>query len=226
MKKYIKIILSLVSVIIYILPLSVPIIAKSENETLVTETYDPEQNYYKFNFSTVEETGLINSFAVSDSGRIATCIGVDINIYNAYGSYEFTIYTYLQHTGIILDWENDTLLIYLSNHKYEYKFIKINGYDDYEVYTCPDNEDTKEYWNELPEYQRELITDTGRYYVQTGNLRFEDKKTGADYALTENTSFQPWWLLSIPILTAIIWFGYARKRVKQWELEKEYNKKI
>ena len=103
--------------------------------------------------------------------------------------------------------------------------MKINGYDDYEVYTCPNNENTKKFWNALPESQRELITDTGRYYIQTGNLRFEDKKTGTDYALTENTSFQPWWLLSIPVLTAIIWFGYAKKRVKQWELE-QHNKKI
>ena len=164
---------------------------------------------------------MIHSFAVSDSGRIATCIGFNINIYNAHGSYEFTIYTYLSHTSIILDWDNDTLLIYLS----DYRLIKVNGYDDYKIYTCPENEDTKKFWDEIPEHKRELITDTGRYYVQTGNLRFEDKKTGADYALTENTSFQPWWLLSIPILTAIIWFGYAKKRVKQWELE-QHNKKI
>lgn len=220
MKKYILTIISLVYAIIIILPVSFAIIAKSENETIVTELYDPEQNHVKLNFSTVEKTGLINSFAVSDSGKIATAIQFNINIYNASGNYEFTIYTNFRHVSMQLDWDNDTLLIYLSN----YKIIKINAYDDYTMYTCSDNEDTEKFWSEIPKPEREFITDTGRYYIQTGNLRFEDNKTGADYALTENTSFQPWWLLSIPVLTAIIWFGYAKKRVKQWE--QEHHKKI
>ncbi|WP_276795837.1 hypothetical protein, partial [Ruminococcus champanellensis] len=64
--------------------------------------------------------------------------------------------------------------------------------------------------------------DKGRYYLQYGNLRYKDNESNEDYAVTENTSFRPWMLLSIPILTVIIWFGFLRKRVKRWE-EKQHN---
>ena len=77
----------------------------------------------------------------------------------------------------------------------------------------------EKFWNTLDNHDYELITDKGRYYVKYGNLRYTDKESGADYAVTENTSFKPWWLLSIPALTAIIWFGFLRKRVKAWEEE-------
>ncbi len=191
--------------------------AKADNEILVTEEY--EQNF-SLNFSKVEKTGIIQSFAVADDGRIATFINNQgINIYDEYGFYDFTIYKELYKINVTLQWDNDILLIYLSSSwdGNDYKIIKVNGYEDYEIFSCPDNGETRTFWNTLDNHDYELITDKGRYYVKYGNLRYTDKESGADHAVTENTSFKPWWLLSIPALTAIIWFGFLRKRVKTWE---------
>ena len=98
----------------------------------------------------------------------------------------------------------------------------INGYEDYQLYSCPVTDNTEKFWNGLEVHEDELITDKGRYYLQYGNLRYKDNESNEDYAVTENTSFRPWMLLSIPILTVIIWFGFLRKRVKRWE-EKQHN---
>lgn len=195
---------------------------------LEAEKYDPAQSQFHFQFLTYEETGIIRFFDVSDEGRVATCIGSgtdSINIYDAYGYYNFTIHTNITRTRTILQWDNDMLLLYLNSGS-SYNLVKIKGYEDYEIYSCPVNADTERFWNGLEQHQNELITDKGRYYVQYGNLRYTDYESGADYAVTENTSFQPWWLLSIPILTAIIWFGFAKKRVKKWEEKQKHERKI
>ena len=162
----------------------------------------------------------------TSNGKIATCINPsNINVYNEYGNFDFAIYTNLTRTKVILQWDKNTLLIYLnlsSDFGSKYDIVKINGYEDYQLYSCPVNDNTEKFWNELEIHEDELITDKGRYYLQYGNLRYKDNESNEDYAVTENTSFRPWWLLSIPILTVIIWFGFLRKRVKRWE-EKQHN---
>lgn len=194
-----------------------------DNKVLTTEQCNPEDSRFEFDFSTNEATGIIKSFDVSDTGKIATCISPShFNVYDEYGNYDFTIYTNITKTRAILQWENDTLFIYLDfsgDSGSYYEFIEVNGYKDYKMYTCPVNDDTENFWNRLEQHEYELVTSEGRYYVENGNLRYRSNENDEDYAVTENTSFQPWWLLSIPILTVIIWFGFLRKKVKQWEKE-------
>ncbi len=176
-----------------------------------------------FCFSNVEETGSIRQFAVSSSGQIVTCIGassLNFNIYDTYGYYDYTIYTNITRNDVILRWEENTLLIYLHFSgiiNESYRLMKVNGYKDYEVIDLPVNEKTEELWSGLPQNTSELITNDSRYYLHYGNLMYEDLRNGENYAVTENTSFHPLMLLSIPILAAIIWFGIVRKKVKQWE---------
>ena len=195
------------------------------NDVVLTkEQYDPSQSRFQLEFSTNEATGIIRSFDVSEEGRIATYINPSsINVYDEYGNYDFSVYTNISKARPILQWENDVLSIYLDfsgDSGSYYELIEIDSYEHYKVYSCPVTDDTERFWNELEYHERELITDEGIYYVENGNLRFRNNGNGSDYALTENTSFQPWWLLIIPILTAIIWFGFLRKRVKQWEKER------
>lgn len=222
MNRYcIRVIASMVcTIILAAIPFS-HIIAKANNEVLVTEQCAPEQIRFDFEFSTNEATGMIESFDVSDDGRIATQINpCSINIYDTFGCYDFTIDTNITRTHVTLQWNDDILFIYLYSSDFwdsSYDCIKIHGYEDYEIFSCPVNDDTKHFWEYLEQHESELITDKGRYYVEYGNLRYTDNESEVDYAITENTSFRPWWLLSIPILTAIIWFGFFRKRVKEWE---------
>ena len=227
MKKYARF-FTLALVLAYILLPTYQTTVKAADDVLMTEKCEPEQSRFDFEFSTIEATGMIRSFDVSDDGRIATCISPsNINVYDEYGNFAFAIYTDLTRTRTILQWDNDTLLIYLdlsSVSGSSHDLVKVNGYEDYTLYTCPVNVDTEKFWNRLEQHENEVITDNGRYYVKTGNLRYTDNESGEDHTVTENTSFQPWWLLSIPILTAIIWFGGVRKRVKEWE--KVHNNKI
>lgn len=195
------------------------------NDVVLTkEQQDPSQSRFQLEFSTNEATGMIRSFDVSEEGRIATYINPSsINVYDEYGNYDFSVYTNISKAHPILQWENDTLSIYLDfsgDSGSYYELIEIDSYEQYKVYTCPVDDNTERFWNELEYHERELITNEGIYYVENGNLRFRNNGNGSDYALTENTSFQPWWLLIIPILTAIIWFGFLRKRVRQWEKER------
>lgn len=214
----------------YTLLLSYQTTVKAADDVLMTEKCELGQTGFSIYFSKTEKTGMISQFAISGDGRIATEIKpveVNINVYEKYGYYDFTIYTNITRSDTILHWEDDALFIYLhsSNISDEsYRLIKVNGYEDYEFFQCPVNESTREFWSRLEKNQDEFITDKGRYYVQYGNLRYTDNESGEDCALTENTSFRPWWLLSIPILTAIIWFGFLRKRVKEWE--KEQNNRL
>lgn len=205
---------------------SFQVYAVSDNKALTTEQCDPENSRFEFEFTTNEATGRIKSFHVSEAGRIATCINPShINVYDEYGNYDFTINTSITKTRTILQWENDTLFIYLDfsgDSGSYYELIEVNGYRDYKMYTCPVNDDTVNFWNGLEQHEYELVTSEGRYYVKNGNLRYRSNDDGEDYALTENTSFQPWWLLSIPLLTVIIWHGFLRKKVKEWE-EKHSN---
>ncbi len=200
--------------------------AVEETSTIVQNI--PDDFEARISFSKVEKTGMIQQFTVSDCGQIATCIGssCNFNVYDTYRYYDYTIYTDITKTDVILQWENTVLLIYLhfsgvSNESYH--LIRVNGFEDYEVISLPVNEKTEKLWAGLPENTSELITNDGRYYLHYGNLMYKDNESGDDYAVTENTSFHPLMLLSIPILTAIIWFGFARKKVKQWE-EENHNK--
>lgn len=197
--------------------------------TLETELIEPEESHFEFQFFRQEKTGMIEYFDVSENGRIATCINStspdSINIYDPYGYYDFTVDTSFKRGATVLQWDHDALLIFLDTALDSgYEFARINGYEDYEIYRCPVNTETEKFWNQFTPYKSELSTETGRYYVKYGNLRYTDHATGADYPITENTSFQPWWLLSIPVLTAVIWFGYLKKRVIAWENEKEKEK--
>ena len=209
-----------------IISLSSRMIVEANSEGLVTEKYDSKQSRFDFEFSTNEATGTIKSFDVSDHGKIATCINPsNINVYDEYGNFDFAIYTNLTRTKVILQWDKNTLLIYLnlsSDCGSKYDLVMINGYEDYQLYSCPVTDNTEKFWGELEVHEDELITDKGRYYLQYGNLRYKDNESNEDYAVTENTSFRPWMLLSIPILTVIIWFSFLRKRVKRWE-EKQHN---
>ena len=180
------------------------------------------------NFSKVEKTGMIQQFAVSSSGQIVTCIGassLNFNIYDTYGYYDYTIYTNITKNDVILQWENSELLIYLhfsGVSDESYRVIRVSGFEEYEVVSQPVNEGTKELWDGLSQNTGELITNDGHYYLHYGNLMYEDSRSGNHYAVTENTSFHPLMLISIPILTAIIWFGVVRKKVKQWEEENHH----
>lgn len=226
MKKYAWIITLLLFTLALAPLLSFQTIAKAGDEILTTEKCEPEEIKFQVHFSKVEKTGMIESFDVSIEGRAATHIShtglsIDINVYDQYGFYDYTIYMDITHSEIILNWDEETLLIHLQGY-----IIKVNGYDEYEIYKYPADDNAKKFWHELEleKITDELITDKGRYYVQYGNLRYIDNESAEDYAVTENTSFRPWWLLSIPILTAIIWFGFVRKRIKEWE--EEQNKKF
>ncbi len=196
----------------------------------VLETQKAEQNQMDFQFSRVEASGMIESFDVSETGRIASCISpssMNLNIYDQYGSYDFTIYTDITRRDAVLHWEEDTLLIYLYYSGIsgeEYHLVRVNGYEEYEIFTCPANAQTEKFWSTLEKHTSEQITENGRYYLEYGNLRCEDKQNQKDYAVTENTSFRPWQLLSIPILAAIIWFRYLRKPVREWEAEQDRHK--
>ena len=226
MRNYKIIIAFVVFAITFVSIMSSQMIVKADNRELVTEKYDSKQSRFDFEFSTNEATGTIKSFDVSENGKIATCMNPsNINVYDEYGKFDFAIYTNLTRTKVILQWDKNTLLIYLnlsSDFGPKYDLVKIAGYEDYQLYSCPATDNTEKFWNELEMHEDELITDKGRYYLQYGNLRYKDNESNEDYAVTENTSFRPWMLLSIPILTVIIWFGFLRKRVKRWE-EKQHN---
>lgn len=225
MKKLIKITMIFVFLLSFVFPFFSKTSVKAEKESLIMEKCKSDESRFNLSFSYKEETGMIKLFDVSDDGRIATCINPgNVNIYDENGIYDFTVYTNIARTRINLSWDNDILLIYLDlsgDSGTDYHVIKIKGFDEYDIYSCPVDDNTKKFWNGLEQYEDELLTDKGRYYVHYGNLRYTDNETGSDYAITENTSFRPCWLLIIPLLTAIIWFGFMRKRVKKWE---EYKK--
>ncbi len=221
MKKHI------IMLFIFLLSVTFPFFAetsvKAESEPLITEKCESDESRFNLSFSYEEETGMIDFFDVSDDGRTAVCINNNINIYDENGIYDFTIYTNITRTKINLDWDNDILLVYLSlsgDFGNDYNVIRIKGFDEYDIYSCPADENTEKFWNGLEQHDDELLTDKGRYYVHYGNLRYTDNETGSDYAVTENTSFRLYWLLIIPLLTAVIWFGFMRKRVKKWEENK------
>ncbi len=223
MKKYVKITMLFVFMLLFAFPFSTETSAKAESEPLITEKYESDESRFNLSFSYEEETGIINFFDASDKGRIATCINHNINIYDENGVYDFTVYTNITRTRINLKWDNDILLVYLSlssDFGDDYHVIRIKGFDEYDIYSCPADENTEKFWNGLEQHEYELLTDKGRYYVHYGNLRYTDNETGSDYAITENTSFRPYWLLIIPLMTAVIWFGFMRKRVKKWEENK------
>lgn len=223
MKKHIKTFMLFVF-LLFAFPFFAETSAKAESEPLITEKCESDKRRFNLSFSYEEETGMIDLFDVSDGGRIATCINRNINIYDENGIYDFTVYTNITRTQIDLSWDNDILLVYLrlsGDFGDDYHVIRIKGFDEYDIYSCPADENTEKFWNSLEQHKDELLTDKGRYYVNYGNLRYTDNETGSDYAITENTSFRPYWLLIIPLLTAVIWFGFMRKRVKKWEENKK-----
>lgn len=221
MKKHIRVTVLFAFLLSFVFPFFTEISAKAENEPLITEKCESQFN---LSFSYEEDTGMIKSFDVSADSRIATCINPgNINIYDENGIYDFTIYTNITRTQTNLSWDNDVLLIYLKSSGVlgsDYHVIRIKGFGEYDIYSCPADENTEKFYNSLEQHENELLTDKGRYYVHYGNLRYTDNETGSDYAVTENTSFRPYWLLVIPILTVVIWFGFMRKRVKKWEENK------
>ncbi len=186
-----------------------------------------DSDAFDIHFSKVEKSGMIQQFLVSDHGQIVTCItssGMNFNLYDAYGVYDYTIYTDITRHSAIFQWDADTLLIYLRFSGVtdtEYHLIRVRGFEDYEVTCLPVNEKTEKLWEGLPQNPNEQFTDEGRYYLHYGNLMFENYD-GSSYPVTENTSFHPAMLLLIPILTAVIWFGYAKKQVKAWETRRHH----
>ena len=225
MKKRFRMTFCLIHIMIVVLMLSSRMIVTANNTALVTEHFDSGKSWFDIQFSADEATGMIQFFDVSETGRIATCIGPShINVYDEHGLFDYCIDTNTTRTRISLQWDGDILLIYLDSSGSwgsDYGLVRVEGYAQYACFSCPDDERTKAFWSGLEQHEDELIRDNGRYYVKYGNLRFADDATGADYALTENTSFRPWWLLSIPVLTAVIWFGFLRKRVKAWERQRQ-----
>lgn len=224
MKKHIKITMIFVFLLSFVFPFFSEMSVKAENESLIMEKCESDKSQFSLSFSYEEETGMIELFDVSDDGRIATCIKPGINIYDENGVYDFTVYTNITRTRINLSWDNDILFIYLDSSSVfgaDYYVIRIEEFGEYDIYSCPADDNTKRFWSGLEQHEDELLTDKGRYYVHYGNLRYTDNETGGDYAITENTSFRPCWLLIIPLLTAIIWFGFMRKRVKKWEEHKK-----
>lgn len=225
MKKHIKITMIFVFLLSLVCPFFSQTSVKAENESLLMEKCEYDKSRFNFSFSHKEETGMIRLFDVSDDGKVATCINSgSVNIYDENGIYDFTVYTNITRTRINLSWDNNILLMYLDSSVAfddDYYVIRIKGFDEYDIYSCPADDNTKKFWDSLEQHDNELLTDKGRYYIYYGNLRYIDNETGSDYAITENTSFRPYWLLIIPFLTVIIWFGFMRKRVKKWEEDKK-----
>ncbi len=155
-------------------------------------------DYFTLEFSCEESHGRIRNFDASPQAQVATELnGWDINVYDDV-RFSYSINPSWSHCQAVLDWEGETLLIYLNTGF----AVKIYGYEDYAVYQLPDTKETKEFFNSLRDDTKPLDVGNKHYFMKDGNLLYTENGSAYSFYIADNAEFHlaPWLLLIVVLV--------------------------
>lgn len=176
---------------------------------------DTKQFPYSVTFTREESKGIIHTFDVSEKGQVATQLHTrEINVYDDV-RFSYSIHPSYSHCSSTVKWEEDSLTIYtaIPDTHWEYKYfaVKVYGFENFEIYSIPETEENKQFWDTLSFDTKELEINGNHYFMSAGNLLYTENDSESTFYIADNGYFNPA-ILSLPFVLPCCIYAFVKRK--------------